>query len=255
MKLVKNTIYISLAAQFIAFIYGTYALIKYNSEDILSEIVILENIVQFIEFTFYFIFGFLIFNIKHMDIAKYRYYDWMITTPTMILSTMLYFEFTSYYEKQREGYNNQQHKAYNNNGYIKEEIKYENSNDNNTDDKLSILSFLQTNKENVSKAFLSNWGMLLFGYLQEIGYVSIYTSTLVGFGLLFYTFYILYQYVNTSVSYYVFLFMFLVWSLYGVAALFQNKTKNTLYNILDIFSKNVFGVFVSYIMIQMVRKE
>jgi hypothetical protein len=237
MKLVKNTIYLSLFAQFIALIYGVYALFLYDKQDILSDIVILESVVQFIEFTFYVIFGFFVANIETLDIAKYRYYDWMITTPTMLLSTMLYFQFTSDYERKRE--------------QRLKENRQQFTNQTNQSNQ-TIISFLQTNKGNVIKAFLSNWAMLLLGYLQEIGIVSIYTSTILGFGFLFYTFYILYQYVNTSISYYLFLFMFIVWNLYGVAAMLKNKYKNTMYNILDIFSKNFFGVFVSYIMIQMI---
>lgn len=245
MKLVQNTIYISLIAQFIAFIYGIYALFLYNKRDILSDIVVLENIVQFIEFSFYVIFGFFIANIEKLDIAQYRYYDWMITTPTMLLSTMLYFQFTTNYQRQRE----QNVREKENREQITNQINQ------SKQTKHTITSFLQGNKGNVIKAFLSNWAMLLLGYLQEIGIVSLYTSTILGFGFLFYTFFILYQYVNTTTSYYLFLFMFVVWNLYGVAAILKNKYKNTMYNILDIFSKNFFGIFVSYQLIQIVNQS
>jgi len=33
--------------------------------------------------------------------------------------------------------------------------------------------------------------------------------------------------------------------MYGIAALFKNVIKNTMYNILDIFSKNFYGLFIS----------
>ena len=38
-----------------------------------------------------------------------------------------------------------------------------------------------------------------------------------------------------------------VWSLYGVAALFPYNLKNIFYNILDLFAKNFFGLYLAYI--------
>jgi bacteriorhodopsin len=43
-----------------------------------------------------------------------------------------------------------------------------------------------------------------------------------------------------------FWYFFSVWSIYGIAALFPYKEKNISYNILDLFSKNFFGLFLSY---------
>jgi hypothetical protein len=43
--------------------------------------------------------------------------------------------------------------------------------------------------------------------------------------------------------------MFGIWSLYGVAAWFPSALKNASYNILDIFAKNFYGVFLSYLFI------
>ena len=39
----------------------------------------------------------------------------------------------------------------------------------------------------------------------------------------------------------------ILWALYGVAALMPYTLKNIGYNILDIFSKNFFGLFLVYI--------
>ena len=38
-----------------------------------------------------------------------------------------------------------------------------------------------------------------------------------------------------------------IWSIYGIAALFNFKIKNAFYNILDIFSKNFYGLFLAYL--------
>jgi hypothetical protein len=39
-----------------------------------------------------------------------------------------------------------------------------------------------------------------------------------------------------------------VWSLYGVAAIMPYYWKNIGYNILDIFSKNFFGLYLAYVL-------
>jgi bacteriorhodopsin len=39
-----------------------------------------------------------------------------------------------------------------------------------------------------------------------------------------------------------------VWAIYGVAAVLPYHIKNTMYNILDIFAKNFFGIFLSYVL-------
>jgi len=39
------------------------------------------------------------------------------------------------------------------------------------------------------------------------------------------------------------------WSLYGIVGLLPYYIKNTIYNILDLFSKNFFGLLLSYLII------
>jgi hypothetical protein len=46
-----------------------------------------------------------------------------------------------------------------------------------------------------------------------------------------------------------------VWSLYGVAAWFPMTLKNAAYNILDIFAKNFYGVYLSYTIFQLSVKN
>jgi hypothetical protein len=45
-----------------------------------------------------------------------------------------------------------------------------------------------------------------------------------------------------------FWFFAIVWTLYGVVAFLPYEQKNTAYNILDLFSKNLFGIFLVYIL-------
>jgi bacteriorhodopsin len=43
-----------------------------------------------------------------------------------------------------------------------------------------------------------------------------------------------------------FWYFFLVWSMYGFSALLPYTKKNISYNVLDIFSKNFFGLFLAW---------
>jgi hypothetical protein len=39
-----------------------------------------------------------------------------------------------------------------------------------------------------------------------------------------------------------------IWSLYGVASVLPYDIKNIMYNILDLFAKNFFGIFLAFIL-------
>ena len=91
--------------------------------------------------------------------------------------------------------------------------------------------------------------MLGFGYLQEIGLLSIVWSSIFGYLSLIGSFSLLYWNTvsKTPQQQGLFWFMFSAWSLYGVAAMFPSKEKNIGYNILDVFAKNFYGVYLSYL--------
>jgi bacteriorhodopsin len=218
-KIVKKTMIISFIAQLLTLFIGISAqFIKLQpNQIILKQALALENIVQFIEGAFY--LWFLYFytkNVDVVDIAKYRYYDWYLTTPTMILSSIAYF-------------------AYNNN-------KLKNND-------FTIFDFIKKDQNKILELFCYNLGMLFFGYLQEINIINILVSTLIGFGFFFLLFYKIYiYYVAESIeNYFIFFLMASIWSVYGIAALFNFKIKNAFYNILDIFSKNFYGLFLAYL--------
>ncbi len=90
--------------------------------------------------------------------------------------------------------------------------------------------------------------MLLVGYLQEIGIINIWASSLIGFYFLYLTFDIIYREyaIKSPENLQIFWIMAIIWSLYGVAAMFESKYKNFAYNILDIFSKNFYGLYIAY---------
>jgi len=97
-----------------------------------------------------------------------------------------------------------------------------------------------------------NWLMLLFGYLGEVNAIPLIAGVALGFLPFIAYFYIIYERfirtVNpTSLKIYVYFLVF--WSLYGVVAVLPYELKNTIYNIIDLFSKNFFGLFLSYLIV------
>ena len=90
--------------------------------------------------------------------------------------------------------------------------------------------------------------MLLFGYLGEIGAIDMVTSIIVGFiffGITFYTIYKDYA-TKSQQSMKIFKFIFSIWTLYGLAAILSPYQKNIMFNVLDIFAKNFFGLYLFY---------
>ena len=183
---------------------------------ILTDILKMETIVQVIEASFY---VWLIFNFKNIKkMASKRYYDWVITTPLMLLATIIYMKYLESREKVS--------------GHSIIKIK----------------DFLRENSGNISKITVSNFVMLVFGYLGEVDTMNIVTSVILGSVFFLYTFYVIWdQYAKYSVAgKMLFYFLFVVWALYAVAALMTPKYKNISYNILDIISKNFYGLYIYY---------
>ena len=216
MNLLNLTSYSSLFIQLITGIVGikglSYKLDK--KDEILKSALKLETLVQLIEFIFYLYLVYSIHNkILPNNITSIRYFDWAITTPTMLLSTIIYLK----YNEEKE---------------INKTIK--------------LFDLLKSEKNNILKILVANWMMLLFGYLGEINVINIKYTTPIGFIFFAYVFKMLYS--NYAVKTYqglkLYWPMFIIWSLYGVAAVFDFNIKNTSYNILDIFAKNFYGMFL-----------
>jgi len=95
--------------------------------------------------------------------------------------------------------------------------------------------------------------MLGFGYASEMKVFSYTTGTLLGFLPFFAMFYIIheefakYSFIGKSTFWY----FSTIWALYGVASLLSYKWKNVLYNVLDLFSKNFFGLFLAFVLYKM----
>ena len=100
-NLVKKSVLFSLFVQIITGIIQLYGLVVTlpKEHQILKSILGLETIVQYIEATFYVWLVYGIYQLK--DVTSNRYYDWVLTTPAMLLATIIYFK---YLEKNREVY-------------------------------------------------------------------------------------------------------------------------------------------------------
>jgi len=206
---------ISLAIQFIIGIIDYLAInIEISSKDeLLKDLLKVELFVQVIEFIFY-IWLFVYLHKVSRNITPFRYLDWAITTPLMLITLSAF-------------------------------LKH----DGTASNRLS--NFLLDNKDSIIKIVLLNAAMLIFGLIGEFGYLNPYVST----GLGFIPFALNFKYIKDTFlassedtfKNAVFFWFVFFWSLYGVFALTSYTIKNTGYNILDIFAKNFFGLFLAYI--------
>ncbi len=212
--LVKKSANVSLQVQIIAGILtylGTNTNVS-TKDKVLTELLTLETIVQVIEIVFY------IWITRSMMVAEKvtprRYIDWAVTTPTMLFTTIVYLD---YIHKKEKG----------------------------EDTTITIKDFYNQNKDEIKQMFLYNWLMLLFGFLGEIGTLPLYISVSIGIIFFMMSFKIVHKYANKTEKGKNFGTLFtILWGLYGVAAVLPLSEKNISYNILDIFSKNFYGLYL-----------
>jgi bacteriorhodopsin len=205
---------------------------------ILKQLLFLENIVQVIQGSFY---AWLVYNIKNeTNITPKRYIDWAITTPIMLISLICYMIFLR----------------------------------GSGESHVDIVTILHGNYATIFTIVILNALMLLFGYLGEINVIPVIWGILIGFIPFVIYFYIIYDKfvksdtethiktitdtttnvnteqsnINTTILK-LFLYFLFFWSLYGIVGLLPYYIKNTIYNILDLFSKNFFGLLLSYLIV------
>jgi bacteriorhodopsin len=191
------------------------------NNEMLKDLLRVELVVQVLEFIFY-IWLIFFFSKVSQNITPFRYLDWAVTTPLMLITLS---------------------------GFL-----------NHDETKPTRLSeFLSNHKGSIITIVLLNAAMLLFGLIGEFGYLNVYTSTALGF----IPFALNFKYIKDTflpsdkdmfknAVFYWFVFF---WALYGVFALTSYTVKNVGYNILDIFAKNVFGLFLAYIVWTKSREE
>jgi bacteriorhodopsin len=192
------------------------------TDQIIKSILTMELLVQAVEFIFYSYMVFMILTNHVGDyITSHRYIDWAITTPFMLISFVLFFK------------------------YLAEPTRI-----------VSFWESIEEERETLIKIVVANAAMLLFGFLAERRLINTTVGVTLGFIPFIYMFYTIYdKYAKKTESaklmYYVVLF---IWSLYGVAAYLPFVPKNTMYNILDLFAKNAYGLFL-YIYLRSVAHD
>jgi hypothetical protein len=232
--LLKSSVYISLAVQLITGIVGAHGTtFKVPAENMmLKDINIMEFIVQCVEFVFYIYISMAVLKVS--GITPRRYFDWNITTPIMLISTIMFYTYKHEQIKQQKLLDE---------GKITEEEKKENMSN------IRLWSILKKEKSIIIIIVLFNFLMLVFGLLGEMGYMNLYLSNVLGFICFAVVFYFVYQYAkqcNDSECMRLYYFFLVVWSLYGVAQLLGVVKKNIMYNYLDVVAKNFYGLFIYY---------
>jgi len=217
-KIFNYTLIISIVIQVATLIIGIHSFFTEipTIYHLIKDLLLLEVFVQIIEGIFYI---WLAFNfLKLNNITPKRYFDWALTTPTMLITLIAYLIFI-------------------------------NAKETNQTQGLTLYSIWTNNSNVIIAILILNWAMLLFGYLGEIKVIPVLYSIVLGFipFIIYYTM-IYHNFVQTNNSGYMFFLYFLFfWSLYGIVAALPYYAKNILYNILDLFSKNFFGLFLAYI--------
>lgn len=216
----STTFILSLSVQLAVIIFSVAALVaKTNTSETLSTILTLETVVQSVEFVWYLVVGVLFlygFNIS----VVYRYIDWVVTTPVMLVTLLLFLLFLN-----------------------EPCLKYD-----------AIVEKQENFWVLVIVSVIADLSMLCLGLYYER--MSDSKGPLF---LLFGTFALLVAFIPHAIVLYehfswlgleALVVTLVVWALYGLVAFVfrkqaDEKTKNGCYNVLDIFSKNVAGVIVS----------
>lgn len=213
------SLYGSLGVQLSTLLFDAYALTQsvIPTYTVIQTLLKIETIVQLIELTFYVWYSYYFHSVS--EATFYRYYDWMFTTPLMLFTTIVYYDYQAKSDDEKKN--------------------------------MTITQFIKENWREMLKIGISNFAMLLFGYLYEVGSVSLLTSNVLGFIGFFSSFYIMYDSFasKSSLNLPLYGFMISVWSLYGVAATFSPALKNISYNILDVIAKNFYGVYLGYLVL------
>ncbi len=230
---IKYTANASLLVQLLTAIVDLYVLFSYIPRKylVLKQLLILELIVQIVEGAFYIWLAFSFHKVQ--NITPYRYYDWYITTPTMLITFSVYLIYLK----------------------NKEELKDKNTNELDSNDHAVLESeyfftIVKKNAKTITYVLILNAAMLTFGLLNERHVLNKYVAVSLGFIPFVAMFYLIYEnYAKYSKKGIVlFKYFSFVWSLYGVAALMSYHWKNIFYNILDLFAKNFFGLYLAYVL-------
>ena len=220
------TFVISLVVQLCVLIFSLVTLGIGNPPPLLQLILVLETVVQGVEFLWYLTIGALYFFRKMTFGVEYRYIDWFITTPIMLLTLfflVIYFHFPCLEVAKLVDFP----------GFG------------------GLLALI----------VLADWGMLFLGCMVEANWWNVrrikYIRWLLALGfvplcLAFIAHVIAATERPSDEAVAVVVPTFILWSLYGIVAIAaygeeRAQWRNAFYNILDLLSKNLAGIVVSII--------
>ena len=236
MNIIQFTGIVSLIIQIITGIFDYYVLNLTITPDLklLRDLLFVEFCVQIVEGIFY-IWLVINFN-KIKNITPNRYFDWAITTPTMLLTYCVYLI------------------------YLKNTSNDKLKKDENQCTDVSCKGMYEIVLENwkaLLPIILLNLVMLIFGYLGEMNIISVIKANLLGFIPFFIYFSMIYNNFakDFTIGKYTFAVFFGLWLLYGVAAFLPYTQKNISFNILDLFAKNFFGVFIGSLILYKLKEK
>jgi bacteriorhodopsin len=216
--MIYESTYFSIVFQLITSLIDIYGLSLPVGDNfnILKQLLEVELGVQVIELLFY---VWLIRSIHTLkNITKFRYADWFITTPVMLITLMAFLT-----------------------------IEPGKSSD--------LWQFLRDDKQNILIVVFLNMLMLLLGFVAELhpSYtVPLVVAGFVPFAAYFYKIYKDYLKPHEEKEEIhpvftrsrLFWYFVIIWSIYGFAALMPYVWKNTVLNVLDLFAKNTFGLML-----------
>ncbi len=217
------TYYLSVILQFISLIFQFYGYLINVPDTLytLKQALNVEFFVSIVEIIVYIWIGTSL-NV-YKDVMKKRYIDWFLTTNTLMISFSLLFIF--FQENQNLIPKNDSHQP--------------------------LQEYITTNITYLRPILLYNTLMLIIGYLGETKIIHKIYSVGIGFLFFFLSFYYLFHGFakHTQIGKITISIIAIVWALYGVAHTFSDKWKNVCYNLLDLVSKNIFGVIIVFMLI------
>ena len=250
MSIILKTATFSLIVQVIIACIGVYGLtFKLPSNmAILQQLLFMETVVQIIELVYY-IWLIQNFTSIHYDVTFTRYFDWVFSTPIMIVSTVLYMKYRTTAistDTQKESKPSNSFPTIPKLETMATPTPVDHSPESGTN--VTFWTLLFENATAIIWILCFNWVMLLFGFLGERQIISRATAFIWGSLAFVASFYMILAYFvgNDPVNQVLFWVMFIIWGMYGVAFCFSYTTKNAMYNCLDIFSKNFYGLFLYY---------
>lgn len=226
MRSIRQTAVISLIVQLVCAASNVWGLrLRVRPEaKIFQTLLLIELCVQIVEFCAYSFLTFLFFDgsVSPYTIMLVRYVDWSITTPIMLITLMIYLS-----------------------------------------GETTVRGFLQKYSRLTATVVMLDLSMVGLGWMHEwrsttppqkgsenhrfvvYGFVPFLSM----FGLIYRSF--IDPIRADREKQFMVAWFFTLWTLYGIAAFFSFTARNISYNILDIFSKNITGIFLVWKLSQM----